>query len=172
MTLPDSIRRTEVVAGYPVFEVAHPAAIARVALHGAQIMEWTPAGQGPVLYLSPQALYRDGKAVRGGVPICWPWFGPHETDAALPAHGFARNRFWHLSDACENEAGVQLCFTLDDDDASRRLWPHAFRLEMTMNVGAELNLALRMINTGAERFTITGALHTYLAVGDVRRIAV
>ena len=131
-----------------------------------------PAGQEPVLYLSPQAVYRQGKAIRGGVPVCWPWFGPHETDATLPAHGFARNRFWELSDACENEAGVLLCFTLVDDDETRRLWPHAFRLEMTMNIGAELRLALRMVNTGDEPFTITGALHTYLAVGDVRRITI
>lgn len=172
MTLPGSIRRTEPVPGYPVLDVVHPAATARVALHGAQIMEWTPAGQEPVLYLSPQAVYREGKAIRGGVPICWPWFGPHETDRSLPAHGFARNRFWTLSDAGEDEAGVLLRFTLADDDESRRLWPHAFRLEMTMNVGAELRLALRMVNMGDAAFTITGALHTYLAVGDIRRVTI
>ena len=143
-----SIVRTEIIPGYPVFEIQHPAATARVALHGAQIMEWTPAGRDPVLYLSPHAVYREGKAIRGGVPVCWPWFGPHPSDAALPAHGFARNRFWELSEKSEVRRESGWYSPLTDSEATQRLWPHAFRLTMEMHIGAELRLALRMENTG------------------------
>ncbi len=167
-----SIVRTEITPGYPVFEIDHPAATARVALHGAQIMEWTPAGRVPVLYLSPQTSCREGKAIRGGVPVCWPWFGPNTAEEALPAHGFARNRYWELAEQSEDESGVRMAFTLADSEETRKLWPHAFRLTMEMHIGAGLKLALRMENTGATAFTVTGALHTYLAVGDVRQVSV
>jgi D-hexose-6-phosphate mutarotase len=165
-----SLHRTELSPGYPILEINHPAASARVALHGAQIMEWQPAGQRPVLYLSPQSAFQEGKAIRGGVPLCWPWFGPHATDRTLPSHGFARTRFWDLSATVEDESGVTLRFTLTDDEKTRKLWPHPFRLEMEMNIGRELHLALHMTNTGTEPVTLSGALHTYLAVGDVREV--
>jgi glucose-6-phosphate 1-epimerase len=167
-----SIQRTELSPGYPVLEIEHPAATARVALHGAHLMEWQPAGQAPMLYLSPQSVYQEGKAIRGGVPVCWPWFGAHESDRTLPSHGFARTRFWTLAEEEENESGVRLLFTLTDDANTRGLWPHPFRLELEMLIGRELHLALRMQNTGTEPFTITGALHTYLAVGDIREVRI
>ena len=75
MNLPPCISRSELVSGYPVLAIQHPACTARVALHGAHLMEWTPAGQKPVLYMSPQAIFEGGKPIRGGVPVCWPWFG-------------------------------------------------------------------------------------------------
>jgi glucose-6-phosphate 1-epimerase len=167
MTLPDSIRLTHPTADYPVFEVNHAAAFARVSLQGAQMLEWTPAGQEPVLYLSPQAVFQPGKAIRGGVPICWPWFGPHETNAKLPSHGFVRNRFWKLSEAAEDEAGVRMVFTFQDDAETHLLWPHCFEISMELRIGAELKMALAMRNTGDAEFTITSALHTYLSIGHV-----
>jgi D-hexose-6-phosphate mutarotase len=172
MPLPPSIRRTDLAPGYPVLDIQHPACTARVALHGAHLMEWTPAGQSPVLYLSPQSIFREGKAIRGGVPICWPWFGPHETDKTLPAHGFVRSRFWELTEATENETGAALKFALQENEETRRLWPQAFRLELEMRLGAEMHLSLRMENTGNAPFTISGALHTYLAVGGIHRVTI
>jgi D-hexose-6-phosphate mutarotase len=112
LTFPSSIQRTELAPGYPVFDIHHHTCTARVAQNGAHLMEWTPAGQSPVLYLSPQAVLKEGKAIRGGVPICWPWFGPHETDKTLPAHGFVRNRFLELTEASEDQSGVTLKFAL------------------------------------------------------------
>ena len=165
-----SLHRTELSPGYPVLEIDHPTASARVALHGAQIMEWQPAGQQPVLYLSPQSAYQEGKAIRGGVPLCWPWFGPDKSDPSLPSHGFARTRFWNLSASAEDENGVSLRLTLTDDEKTRKLWPSPFRLEMEMRIGKELYLALHMTNTGTEPVSISGALHTYLAVGDIREV--
>lgn len=171
-TLPPSVHATHIADSYPILEVNHPAVRARVALHGAHLMEWTPTGQQPVIYLSPQAEYREGKAIRGGIPICWPWFGPNESTPDLPSHGFARNRMWELEAASESEKGVALTFALQDTPATHALWPHPFRLELHMKLEAELHLALHMQNTGSSPFTITAALHSYLAVGDIRRTVV
>jgi glucose-6-phosphate 1-epimerase len=135
-------------------------------------MEWTPAGQKPVLYVSPQAVFHEGKPIRGGVPICWPWFGFHPTDKTLPAHGFVRTRFWELTEASEDAAGVTLKFALHESEDTRRLWPQAFHVELEMRLGAEMRLSLRMDNTGGTPFTVSGALHTYLAVGDIHRVTV
>lgn len=158
--------------GYPVLEIQHATAQARVALHGAQLMNWTPAGQQPVLYLSPEAVFREGKAIRGGVPICWPWFAINEQDPTLPQHGFLRSRFWELVEVTEDGSGVRLVFTTHEDGATQMLWPHSFRTTLEMRIGAELHLALRSENTGDTSFRITEALHSYLAVADARRIRI
>lgn len=170
--LPPSIHATRAADNYPILEVHHPAVRAKVALHGAHLMEWTPTGLQPLIYLSPQAEYREGKAIRGGIPVCWPWFGPNESNPDLPSHGLARNRMWELSAASENETGVALTFALQDTPATRILWPHAFRLKLHMELGAELQLTLHMQNTGDTPVTITAALHSYLSVGDIRRVIV
>lgn len=172
MTLPNTVQLSYPVPDYPVLEITHPAVSARIALHGAHLLEWTPTGQKPVLYLSPQSVFHAGNPVRGGVPICWPWFGPHDSNAALPSHGFARNRFWELDSASENTPGVSLKFTLTDDAETRSIWPHAFRLTLECNIGATLSLSLTMKNTGETDFTITDALHTYFTVGDISRISI
>jgi D-hexose-6-phosphate mutarotase len=172
MTLPSSITRAGLGPGYPVFEIQHSTATARVALHGAQLMEWTPTGQKPVIYLSPEAVYHAGKAIRGGIPICWPWFGHHEKDPKLPQHGFVRSRFWELAEATEEAAGVHLKLVTRDDADTRKLWPHSFRLTLELRVGAALQVSLRTENTGSEPFAVTGALHSYFALGDVRQASV
>lgn len=172
MTLPASVTLTEPVPGYPVYEITHPRCSARVAGHGAHVMEWRPAGHEPVLYLSPESVFRDGKAIRGGVPVCWPWFNAHPSRPELPSHGFARTRVWRLESAAGDEEGVRLDFELRDNDATRALWPHAFRLRLSIRLGASLRLGLSTENTGEAAFSITQALHTYIAVRDISSVRV
>lgn len=172
ITLPSSVRAEELLPAYRIFHVEHPKARARVAEHGAHLMEWTPTGCSPVFYLSPQAVFLEGKAIRGGMPICWPWFGPHETDSKLPAHGFVRNRFWQLTEATESNAGVTLELSLADNARTRALWPHAFSLRLQLFIGASLQARLLTTNNSEENFTITAALHSYLAVGDIGKVSV
>ena len=167
-----SLTLTEATPGYPILEIQHPAATARVALHGAHLMEWTPAGQPPVLYLSPYAVYEAGQPIRGGIPICWPWFGPHPANPALPSHGFARTRLWTLASSAEDDSGVRLTFTLADSPATLLLWPHAFHLELEMHLGAGLHLALRMTNPGPGSLPLSAALHTYFTSGDIHHTRV
>jgi len=172
MNLPSSVQVTYPVPDYPVYEIDHAAVKAKVALHGAHLMEWQPAGQEPVLYLSREALIQAGKPIRGGVPICWPWFGPNSENASLPMHGLVRTRFWNLAEATEDAAGVKLVFTVTSDEDTLKLWPHEFHLTLELILGAELSMVLVMDNTGTTECKITGALHTYLSVDDITKVAV
>ena len=169
---PMNIQTTELTPGYPVLEITHPAVKARIALCGAHLLEWTPAGHDPVLYLSPLALYEEGKPIRGGVPLCWPWFGAHPGDPALPSHGLVRTRFWQQGPVTMDETGVTLKFTLTDDPESRRCWDHPFHLELEIRLGATLQLSLYMTNPGPSAVNLTSALHTYLTIGDIRQIRI
>ena len=172
MTLPSSVRLAEEPAGYPVVIIDHPSAHGRIALNGAHVMEWTPAGAEPVLYMSPDAMLETGKAIRGGVPVCWPWFGPHPEDASKAAHGFVRNLPWTVSSVEESADGVTLEFHLSDSAETHLVWPHSFDLALRVIMGAQLSLELSIKNTGSTPWSMTGALHTYLCVADIRETAV
>lgn len=167
MDLPPSATLIEETAGYPILVIDHPTASGRIALNGAHVMEWTPAGKKPVLYMSPQAMLEPGKAIRGGIPVCWPWFGDHPTESGKPAHGFVRNQIWRLGDVTESADGVNAQFFLSDSDATRALWPHRFELRLEVSMGAGLSVALCIKNMDEAAWSMTGALHTYLTVEDV-----
>ncbi|MGC9457246.1 MAG: D-hexose-6-phosphate mutarotase, partial [Halothiobacillaceae bacterium] len=149
--------------------ITHPRAEARIALQGAQLLEWRPlvpqAHGKPVIWLSDSAQFVAGKSVRGGVPVCWPWFGNHPEHSG--AHGFARERNWTVESVQSNDEAVSLVFRLQSDPAGRSIWPHEFdlSLEMTLGVSAELTLVTRNVNHVP--FTLTQGLHTYLAVTDL-----
>jgi len=134
-----------------------------VALHGAQVLSWTPAGGPERLYLSPQAVFDGQAAIRGGVPVCFPQFNQR---GALPKHGFARNRAW-TPVASASDAGSVL-MALRDDEHSRAIWPHGFeaRLEVALTPGA-LTIGFTVENTGSDAFEFTLALHSYLHTGDI-----
>jgi len=87
---------SEVTDGYPVIHIKNNAASASIALHGAHLIDFKPNGEKPVIFTSESAIYREGKAIRGGIPICWPYFNAHPTHSNFPSHGIARNRFWNL----------------------------------------------------------------------------
>lgn len=167
--LPDCMTQIEIAPGYPVLEIAHPAATARIALHGGHVMDWTPTGEEPVLYMSPEAVIERGKPIRGGIPICWPWFGPHPSDERKPAHGFVRTEMWTVGEIITKTDRMMIVMNLASGDASRALWPHDFALRLAISVGAELEVSLTAKNTGSSSWAMTGALHTYFSVGDVTR---
>lgn len=151
--------------GLPVATIGTAQASAQVALQGAHLLSWQPAGQQPVLWLSSAAEFAPGKPVRGGVPVCWPWFGPL---ADKGQHGFARNRPWSVrASALDAEGRVVLCLGLGADGQTRALWDHDFDLELQLTLGQTLEMTLRTRNTGAAAFDITQALHTYFRVGDI-----
>ena len=157
-------------AGLPEAEIQTPQASARVALHGAQLLAWQPAGAQPVIWVSQAAVFEPGQPVRGGVPVCWPWFGPRE---GLPMHGFVRTRLWQVRAASMDAAGqVVLRLGLQDDTETRALWDFAFDLELMVTVGTRLTLTLISRNTGDQPFTLTDALHSYFCVGDIHRTTV
>jgi len=157
-------------AGLPEAEIQTPQASARVALHGAQLLAWQPAGAQPVIWVSQAAVFEPGQPVRGGVPVCWPWFGPRE---GLPMHGFVRTRLWQVREtSLDADQQVVLRLGLQDDTDTRTLWDFAFDLELVLTVGATLTIKLISRNTGDQPFTLTDALHSYFGVGDIHQTTV
>ncbi len=154
--------------GLPVASLATPAGAALVCLQGAHVLAWRPADAHPVIWLSGKSWFEDGKPIRGGIPLCWPWFGVHATDPTKPGHGFARLRRWTVAKTSAAGGKARLVLTLSDDEATRALWPHGFKLTATITVGRTLELALAMANPGDAPYTCSAALHSYFAVGDVR----
>lgn len=130
---------------------------------GAQVLSWHRGGR-DVLWTASKAEYLPGKPVRGGVPLVFPWFGDHPTDAKLPAHGFVRNLSWRLAAAT---AEPSITLEVGDDATTRAMWPHPFRLRFEVRLGTALQLALTIENCGATAFSCEHALHTYFGVGAV-----
>ncbi|HCW97264.1 MAG TPA: D-hexose-6-phosphate mutarotase [Pantoea sp.] len=148
----------------PVIVVSHPQVRAAITFQGAHLIAWQPSGEKPVIWLSEKSLFSAGKAIRGGVPICWPWFGPE----GEPAHGFARNQPWALSAHDENNENVMLTFVLESTAQTKKLWPHDFTLFARFRLGKHCEIELEAHGD----FTATGALHTYFQVADIADVEV
>jgi glucose-6-phosphate 1-epimerase len=157
----------------PRLDVAGRHASAQIYLHGAQVAAWQPAhARGPVLWMSAHSLFKPDKAIRGGVPICFPWFGPHREDKTVPSHGFGRLTPWTLCDAGEEPDGtVNLTLQLEDDNASP-VWPHYFHADLRLSIGRTLTLALFVDNPDSIAFSYEAALHTYFSVSHIERVSV
>jgi len=150
-------------------------ASATVYLHGAHLTHWQPAGQAPAIFLSAESEFAAGKAIRGGVPICFPWFGGRSDGQAGPSHGFARIQEWELAFAAlvpgADGDRVHLTFTLAPNELSRSLGFDNFRVAYEVIVGATLTMRLTVANLGDGPLHIEEALHAYFAVADVRTTA-
>ncbi len=162
----------EVVAGnggLPVVRITSEAAAGEVSLLGGQVTRWRPAGAGEVLFLSEKSYWEAGRAIRGGVPVCFPWFGDKADDAKAPKHGLVRTKEWRLDSLSTLDDGsVALLCVTESDDATRPWWPHEFCVAYRITMGATLRLELTVINTGKTWMRFEEALHTYLRVDDVR----
>lgn len=160
--------------GFPLIRIENDHARASISAHGGQVLGYCPSQHdADLLFVSGEARYQSGKAIRGGIPICWPWFGDDPEHRGRPAHGFVRTRGWRLlSTEARVDGSTRLRLGTRDDPASRAVWPHAFALEIEVTVGESLEVALITHNTGEVPFTLTQALHTYFQVGDVREVQV
>ncbi|MFN0283066.1 MAG: D-hexose-6-phosphate mutarotase [Kineosporiaceae bacterium] len=155
----------------PVTETATDGARLVMCAHGGQVLGWTPAGGGPSrLWASPLATCGPGAAIRGGVPVVFPQFSDR---GRLPKHGLVRDRPWRLRPGLPRTAAARFVATLEDDAATRAVWPQGFRLTVTAQaLGDRLDVALDVENTGSQAWSFTAALHAYLAVGDAGRTTV
>lgn len=144
-------------------------ASAVISLLGGQVLSWiTPDGR-ERLFLSDKAVFDGSVAIRGGIPVCWPQFAAL---GDLPKHGFVRTRPWQVAaERCGDDYAL-VTLAIEDDEATRALWPHAFRLELTLMLEDDrIDLELSVSNTGEAPFSFTGALHTYLRVTQVEDVA-
>lgn len=160
--------------GLPFIEVRNAAAKCRISLYGGQVLSYIPTGsRHDLLFLSKQAYFATGKAIKGGVPICWPWFGADPENRGRPAHGFARNSLWSVGKTEQIAPDrTRITLRLRDDAATRALWPHAFELLLVITVAEALELQLVTRNLGDHPLQITQALHTYFSVDDIARVRV
>lgn len=157
----------------PIAEIRNTHASAAVAINGGQVLAYDPHGQEPVLWVSQHAIYEPGKAIRGGIPVCWPWFGPHPTDSSQPSHGFVRTHPWNvIATSIVGDGATQVRLGISDSDVSSPVWPHPFALQLVVTVGPTLEVELIIQNPGDAPFTWTGALHSYFNISCITDVHV
>ena len=171
--IPDRAITESGASGLPRLAVTTPLANAHVYLHGGHITHYQPVTSGPVLFLSRSSLFAFDKAIRGGVPIIFPWFGARAGDPGAAMHGFARTSEWELEELdCAEDEVVTLTLRMASSKTMRAQWPHDFVLRHRITIGAQLKMALEVENISDAPFTFEEALHTYFAVSDVREVSV
>jgi glucose-6-phosphate 1-epimerase len=179
----DSLNERFAIAGIFAFEagsggltraaVRGPSAEGHVYLHGAHVTHHRPAGQRPLLFLSERSRFAAGEAIRGGVPVIFPWFGARAGHPEAPDHGFARTREWAVETVAQTKDGsVAVTLALEADDATRQTWPHDFRIRHRVVFGERLEMTLEVENRSTDPFVFEEALHTYLLVGDVGQVSI
>ena len=171
-----TVRRFEVPAAAAVVEgngglqkvcIASSQVVGEIYLHGAHITSWKPAGRDEVLFLSSESRWEEGHAIRGGIPICFPWFGDKADDPTAPAHGFARTKAWQLESVAEGENGVTVSMFIESDENTKLWWPADFHLAYRVTFASELGLDLVLTNTGKNKLRFEEALHAYHRVGNI-----
>jgi glucose-6-phosphate 1-epimerase len=157
----------------PSVRLSNPDAESLVYLNGAHVASWRPTGHGEVLFMSKASHFEAGKAIRGGVPIIFPWFGAREGQPQSPAHGFARVMAWNVV-SCDKRADGACAFTLElaSSKATQEIWPYDFALRFTIAAEKKLSMTLNVTNTGKQPFRFEEAMHTYLAIGDIRSTSI
>lgn len=164
-----TLKFVEGLGGLTYAEIDNAGGIATICLQGAHVVSWRPKSQAePVVWVSEQAKYGPGKSIRGGVPVCWPWFGPHATEKAFPGHGFARTVPWQVTASATLDGGdSQVRLMLMPNEQTRTQFAKACRVELIATVGATLRIDLVTSNLDTEAVEIGEALHTYFRIGDI-----
>lgn len=166
----------------PCWRVKTATAELLVAEQGAQVLSYQRNGEAPLIWLSEQAGFRRGQSVRGGVPVCWPWFGDltrnppavqamRQSTGPAPAHGEVRNLDWRLLDIVKDSGSVSLAFELVRPASGLPHWPHAVDLNLAIRLDERLTLCLTSHNCDDHPVTLTQALHTYLAISDIHQVS-
>jgi glucose-6-phosphate 1-epimerase len=171
--MPGAVRFEAGPGGLTRVVVDTPQAEAHVYLHGAHVTHYQPRGDRPVLFMSQRSRFEPGVPIRGGVPIVFPWFGPKAGEPSAPLHGIARLAEWGVESASRGADGsVTLVLGLEVGDATHSSWPHACSLRYRVVIREALDLTLEVRNRSDAAVIFEEALHTYLAVADVRQISV
>ncbi|MBI1195206.1 MAG: D-hexose-6-phosphate mutarotase [Gammaproteobacteria bacterium] len=172
LVLPGELSFVTGHGGLDFVEIENELGRATVALQGAHVVDYQATGKHPLLWLSKAVRFAQGKSIRGGVPVCWPWFGPHPTDPNAPAHGFARTALWApIETSSLPDGGTRLILALPRP-TERSVATDALEVRLTIEVGNALAFELETFNGGDEPYLLTQALHTYFLVGDVRQIQI
>lgn len=160
--------------GLQYLEINNPLATGKIALQGAHVMAWQPKFLAhPVLWLSSNARYVNGRSIRGGVPICWPWFGAHPTDSTLCPHGFVRVIPWRVVDIDATPTGAtRIILEMKQTPEAQRQLSYPYELTLTITIGRRLRIDLATTNFAEHPFVISEAFHTYFNVSDLSNIKI
>ena len=160
--------------GFPFIQICNSSATALICVYAAQVLSYRPTEEcEDLLFLSSKSYYDDGKAIRGGIPVCWPWFGPNSVGLDRPSHGFVRNGLWTVAGTeATTEFETKVTLRFPESVHSESCWRQAFALELEISVGDTLTLELITHNTGDQSFSITQAFHTYLQVGNINQVRI
>lgn len=165
--IPGAAQLVEGNGGLPKLRITSSEVAGEMYLHGAHVTSWRPAGREEVLFLSSQSAWEDGRAIRGGVPICFPWFGYKADDPQAPAHGFVRTKAWQLESISQAGGAVTVSMFTASDESTKKWWPAEFRLVHRATFDRELSLELVVTNTGTTPLRFEEALHAYHRVGNI-----
>lgn len=167
------VHQVELSTGLPALVIEHLKTKAKVSLYGGQVLSWQPYGEKEVFWLSKKTAYQQGKAIRGGIPLCWPWFGvhPNDNDNKSGNHGFAREQLWQLDTLDISEQGVEVCLSWSGENMSD-LWPFACELKQVLFFGQSFKQTLQMKNLSDNDAYYAGALHSYFCVSSPKNIKV
>lgn len=162
----------------PCLHIQHPKFFAEICLQGAQLTQFIPAGKNPLIWLSPTAQYHKHQGLRGGIPICWPWFGALEKNpdsikqqiqSSDLAHGFVRTMDWHLTQYSESAHQVDLTLSLKHSADTLKIWPFEFQLNCHFSLSKDLSLKLETQNLSKQPMHFSQALHSYFPINDINR---
>jgi glucose-6-phosphate 1-epimerase len=168
----DMLRFEETSTGLVRAVVTTAEADADVYLQGAHVAHWAPKSQKPVLFVSSRSEFAPGKAIRGGIPVVFPWFGPRGGGMPGPSHGFARTALWRLRSAQKTGGQVKVVFVLAPKDLAETFGYADFHLQLRVVIGAELQMELRVHNQSEKQLKYEEALHSYFAVGDIGQVSI
>lgn len=159
--------------GFAYVEVTNTYATAKIALQGAHLFAYQRTDEAPLLWVSKKAYFEKGKAIRGGVPVCFPWFGKHPTNPSLAQHGFARTSLWEIVSQKELEDGsTEIVLGLGSSKTTHEIWDYAFEVKLTFIIGEKLTMILTTTNTDTKPFTLSSALHSYFSVSHIGDISI
>lgn len=169
---------TKVVNDLTCLHIHHPKFFAEICLQGAQLTQFKPANTPPLIWLSPTAEYNTGQGIRGGIPICWPWFGAlnknpdaikNQTNESDIAHGFVRTLEWTLNTYSESAHQVELSLLITHNSETLKIWPFEFELECHFVLGDSLSVELETRNLSKQKMAFSQALHSYLPTEDIHK---
>ena len=165
--IPGTAEIVEGNGGLAKVRVHGPSSTGEIYLHGAHVTSWTPAHAEEVFFLSSKSRWEDGQAIRGGIPLCFPWFRAKADDPHAPSHGFVRTKSWELESVAQVGDAVAVTMTTASGEDTRKWWPADFRLLYRVTFGSELTLELTLSNVGSMAARLEEALHCYFSVDSV-----
>jgi glucose-6-phosphate 1-epimerase len=168
--IPGIARVAEGNGGLAKVVVTTGKAAGEIYLHGAHVTSWRPSGKEEVLFVSSKSRWEPGRAIRGGIPICFPWFADKANDPTAPAHGFARTALWQLESITQTDDAATVDMRIETSADTKKWWPADFQAVYRATFGSQLHLELTVTNSGTSPLVFEEALHTYFRVGQIEQV--